>query len=106
MAVGMVSFHKNDKVKRVHVPARDNVIVNRLNKTKIEKEVDHEEVRQERLRDTGRLKKAEAIETAKLMAQQKKEWADQKRSKRYENLFTEEAFEDRAAQEDSDDDFM
>jgi hypothetical protein len=40
------------------------------------------------------------------MAQQKKEWAEQKKSKRYENLFTEEAFEDRAAAEDSDDDFM
>lgn len=44
------------------------------------------------------------------MAQQKKEWADQKKSKRYENLFTEEAFEDRAREEamreDSDDDFM
>lgn len=96
----------------------------------MEKEVDHEEVRQERLREAGRQKKAEAIETvslilgifwsrviapahaslsshqARLQAQQKKEWADQKKSKRYENLFTDEAFEDRAAQEDSDDDFM
>lgn len=51
------------QVKRVHVPARDNVIVNRLNKTKVEKEVDHEEVRQERLREAGRLKKLEAIES-------------------------------------------
>ena len=46
----------------MHVPARDNVIVNRLNKTKVEKDVDHEQVRQERLREAGRLKKAEAIE--------------------------------------------
>ncbi|GHJ88467.1 hypothetical protein NliqN6_4869 [Naganishia liquefaciens] len=106
MAIGQVSFHRNEKVKRVHVPARDNVIVNRLNKTKVEKDVDHEQVRQERLREAGRLKKAEAIENAKLLAQQKKEWADQKKSKRYENLFTEEAFEERARQEDSDDDFM
>ncbi|KAJ9112151.1 hypothetical protein QFC20_002332 [Naganishia adeliensis] len=106
MAVGQVSFHKNEKVKRIHVPARDNVIVNRLNKTKVEKEIDHEEVRQERLREAGRQKKAEAIEIARLAALQKKEWADQKKSKRYENLFTEEAFEDRAAQEDSGDDFM
>lgn len=49
------------------MPARDNVIVNRLNKTKVEKEVDHEEVRQERLREAGRQKKAEAIENVSIM---------------------------------------
>lgn len=43
------------------MPTRDNAIVNRLNKTKIEKEVDHEAERQERLRAEGRKKKAEAI---------------------------------------------
>jgi hypothetical protein len=43
------------------------MIVNRLNKTKVEKEVDHEEVRQERLREAGRLKKAEAIETVSIL---------------------------------------
>jgi hypothetical protein len=76
MAVGQVSFHSDKKVKRgrwarwgssedltvVHVPTRDNVIVNRLNKTKVEKEVDHEADRQARLKDEGRRKKAEAIE--------------------------------------------
>jgi hypothetical protein len=116
----------------VHVPARDNVIVNRLNKTKVEKDVDHEQVRQERLREAGRLKKAEAIEnvsgppipssaalvvspiaqrrnnqtTLRIERERPGLVADQKKSKRYENLFTEEAFEERARQEDSDDDFM
>jgi len=46
----------------VYVTTRDNAIVNRLNKTKIEKEVDHEGERQERLREEGRRKKAEAAE--------------------------------------------
>jgi hypothetical protein len=36
--------------------------VNRLNKTKIEKEVDHESDRQERLRVEGRKKKVEVLE--------------------------------------------
>lgn len=45
-----------------HVPARDNAIVNRLNKTKVEKEVDHEGDRQARLKEEGRRKKAEALE--------------------------------------------
>jgi hypothetical protein len=48
--------------KPVHVQTRDNAIVNRLNKTKIEKEVDHESDRQERLRLEGRKKKAEVLE--------------------------------------------
>jgi hypothetical protein len=46
----------------VHVQTRDNAIVNRLNKTKVEKEVDHESDRQERLRLEGRKKKVEALE--------------------------------------------
>jgi hypothetical protein len=44
------------------VPARENAIVNRLNKTKVEKEVDHEAERQARLKAEGRVKKAAAIE--------------------------------------------
>ena len=46
----------------VHVPARENAIVNRLTKTKVEKEVDHEAERQVRLKAEGRVKKAAAIE--------------------------------------------
>jgi hypothetical protein len=66
MAVGQVSFHSDKKVKRVHVATRENAIVNRINKTKVEKEVDHESERQLRLKDEGRRKKAEAIERVSL----------------------------------------
>ena len=45
----------------VHVAMRDNAIVNRLNKTKVERVVDHEAERQERLREEGKRKKAEAV---------------------------------------------
>lgn len=45
MAVGQVSFKDNKKVKRVLVAQRENPIVNRLNKTKVEK---HPDLRQER----------------------------------------------------------
>jgi hypothetical protein len=53
---------RREPIRPVHVAARDNVIVNRLNKTKVEKEVDHEQERQDRLREEGRRKKAEAAE--------------------------------------------
>lgn len=77
MAVGQVSFHNEKLVKRgrllsselksrslptVYVQTRENAVVNRLNKTKIEREVDHEGERQARLKDEGRRKKAEAVE--------------------------------------------
>ena len=62
MAVGQVSFHSDKKVKRVHVATRENAIVNRLTKTKVETEVDHESERQIRLKDEGRRKKVVATE--------------------------------------------
>ncbi|TPX42486.1 hypothetical protein SeMB42_g01462 [Synchytrium endobioticum] len=40
METGQVSFHRDKLVKRIHVPTRVNAIINRLNKTKIEKEPD------------------------------------------------------------------
>lgn len=76
MAVGQVSFHRQDKVKRgennvdifvtdltcweVHVAARENPIVNRLNKTKVERDVDHEAEKAERLRQEASKRRAEA----------------------------------------------
>ncbi|RSH80343.1 uncharacterized protein EHS24_008919 [Apiotrichum porosum] len=105
MAVGQVSFHADKKVKRVKVVTRDNVVVNRLNKTKVEKEVDHESERQERLRAEGRKKKASAIEQQRVADEQKKKWAEEKSARTYEGMFTEEAIEG-AREEWSDDDFM
>ncbi|KAE8541069.1 hypothetical protein D1P53_002423 [Cryptococcus gattii VGV] len=111
MPVGQVSFHSDKKVKRVsiiiriaHISTRDNVIVNRLNKTKVEKEVDHEAERQERLRVEGRKKKTEAIERAKKEQEQRKAWEEEKQARSYDNLYSEDAF---AEQEQfSDDEFM
>lgn len=95
MAVGAVTFHNDRKVKRFHVKEKDNAIVNRLNKTKREVEVDHEAERQDRLREEGRKKKAKAIEDVgmptdvlreyasnwRLLAQKKNQLAEQKRRK-------------------------
>ena len=44
------------------MPERQNPIVNRLNKTKVEKEVDHEQERIERLRAEAIQRKAAAAE--------------------------------------------
>jgi hypothetical protein len=44
----------------VHVPKRENVIVNRLNKTKVERVVDHEAERIERVKSENAAKRAAA----------------------------------------------
>ncbi|KAG8816224.1 Coiled-coil domain-containing protein 25 [Serendipita sp. 399] len=66
MAVGQVSFHRHDKVKRAHVAARENPIVNRLNKTKVERDVDHEAEKASRLREEAAKRRAEAAAKVRL----------------------------------------
>ena len=44
----------------VHVPKRENAIVNRLNKTKVEREVDHEQERVDRIKRENVVKRAAA----------------------------------------------
>lgn len=51
MAVGQVSFKDQKKIKRVLVPQRENPIINRLNKTKVEKQPDFQQEKEERLRE-------------------------------------------------------
>ena len=57
MAVGAVTFFNDRQVKRWYVKERQNAIVNRLNKTREERQVDYEAERQERERALGRKKK-------------------------------------------------
>lgn len=51
MAVGQVSFHDDRKVKKVLVKQRENPIINRLNKTKVEKHPDLKQEKDDRLRE-------------------------------------------------------
>ncbi|EGN97902.1 hypothetical protein SERLA73DRAFT_182690, partial [Serpula lacrymans var. lacrymans S7.3] len=67
MAVGQVAFHSDKRVKRVHVAKRENAIVNRLNKTKVEKEVDHEQERVERIKKENAEKRIIAAQKKKQM---------------------------------------
>ncbi|CED85552.1 Predicted coiled-coil protein [Phaffia rhodozyma] len=91
MATGAVSFHSDKRVKRVYISTRDNAIVNRLVKTKVVKEVDHEHERIERLKEEGKFKKLKAneLKNAQLEASRMREAA--KAAKSYDSLFTEEA---------------
>ncbi|PWN47973.1 DUF814-domain-containing protein [Violaceomyces palustris] len=94
MAIGAVSFHNDRKVKRTFVKERDNTIVNRLNKTRKERQVDHEAERQERLREEGRRKKNQAIEEKRAALAQARAREAEKEARDYTKLFSQEAMEE------------
>lgn len=77
-------FHNDRKVKRYYVKERRNEIINRLNKTKVERAVDFEAERQERERAIGRKKKAFAQQQVRATTYscQKKETLEAKRAHR------------------------
>lgn len=69
MAVGQVSFHDDRKVKRVLVRQRENVIINRLNKTKVEKHPDLKQEKDDRLKELRKRDQAAVMARVRLTAQ-------------------------------------
>ncbi|KAI0694715.1 cytoplasmic protein [Earliella scabrosa] len=88
MAVGQVSFHNDKRVKRIHVAKRENAIVNRLNKTKVEREVDHEQERVERVKKENAEKRAAAAQKKKADAELARAREAEKKARSYDNLFS------------------
>ncbi|KAF8158440.1 cytoplasmic protein [Crassisporium funariophilum] len=108
MAVGQVSFHNDKKVKRVHVAKRENVIVNRLNKTKEERVVDHEQERVDRVKKENAGKRAAMAEKKKQDAELAKAREADKAARSYDTLFNVEEDESapRKTARELEDDFM
>ncbi|KIM74830.1 hypothetical protein PILCRDRAFT_827893 [Piloderma croceum F 1598] len=94
MAVGQVSFHSDKQVKRVHVETRQNPIVNRLNKTKVEKQVDHEQERIDRIKAESAVKRAATAAKKKAEAELARAREAEKAARSYDLLFSGEVGED------------
>ncbi|KAJ7505871.1 cytoplasmic protein [Mycena galericulata] len=94
MAVGQVSFHSDKKVKRVYVPKRENPIVNRLNKTKNERVVDHEQERLDRLKREASARRAIASEKKKADLELARAREAEKAARSYDSLFSGEPEDD------------
>ncbi|KAM0281424.1 hypothetical protein ACHAQH_003547 [Verticillium albo-atrum] len=111
MATGQVSFKDPRKVKRILVPQRENPIVNRLNKTKVEAKPDFAQEREDRLKELRQRDQAAMLLRRKeeaRVAQERKEKKYQK-DHAYDDLFTEDALEGSSNQNrdaDWEDDFM
>ncbi|KAM5351129.1 hypothetical protein ACJ41O_003852 [Fusarium nematophilum] len=111
MEVGQVGFKDPRKVRRVLVPQRENPIVNRLNKTKVEKKPDLKQEKDDRLKELRRREQASLQQRRKEEARQAQEWKEKKWQKdhAYDDLFTDENMAESSNQnrsEDWEDDFM
>ncbi|CAE6447478.1 unnamed protein product [Rhizoctonia solani] len=107
MAVGQVAFHQNNRASTlltlglnfglihvVHIPERVNAIVNRLNKTKVVREVDYEQERIDRIKAESAIRKAAALEKKKADAELARQREAEKAARSYDNLFTNMEYED------------
>ncbi|KAK8039764.1 Coiled-coil domain-containing protein 25 [Apiospora rasikravindrae] len=111
MAVGQVSFKDPRKVKRVLVPERENAIVNRLNKTKVEKHPDLRQEKEDRQKELRKRDNAAVQARKKEEARIMKERAEKKWQKEhaYDDIFSEENMAQSSNQDrgsDWEDDFM
>jgi len=97
MAVGQVSFHNDKRVKRVHILKRENVIVNRLNKTKVERAVDHEAERIERVKHENAVKRAAAAAKKKADLELAEARKAEKAARSYDSFLDAEVDEDEEA---------
>ncbi|EEY16633.1 coiled-coil domain-containing protein [Verticillium alfalfae VaMs.102] len=111
MATGQVSFKDPRKVKRILVPQRENPIVNRLNKTRVEAKPDFAQEREDRLKELRQRDQAAMLLRRKEEARVALERKEKKYQKdhAYDDLFTEDALEGSSNQNrdaDWEDDFM
>ncbi|KAK3905345.1 coiled-coil domain-containing protein 25 [Staphylotrichum tortipilum] len=111
MAVGQVSFKDNKKVKRIMVAQRENPIVNRLNKTKVEKYPDLKQEKDDHLRELRKKDQAAQLARRKEEVRVAKERQEKKWQKdhAYDEMFTEEnmaATSNQDRDENWEDDFM
>ncbi|PHH87327.1 hypothetical protein CDD83_9012 [Cordyceps sp. RAO-2017] len=111
MEIGQVSFKDPRKVRRVLVAQRENPIVNRLNKTKVEKKPDLKQERDNRFKELRRRDQAAQQQRRKEEAKQAQEWKEKKWQKdhAYDDMFSDEIMatsnnQERAA--DWEEDFM
>ncbi|CAD5115773.1 DgyrCDS4717 [Dimorphilus gyrociliatus] len=107
MEVGQVGFHREKEVRKIRVEKRTNEIVNRLNKTKVDKkDVDLQAEREERDR------KEREVQKAKLREQKKREKEEEEKRQKelevrsYKSLMKSENMTSNQDDGNDSDDFM
>ncbi|CAB4065704.1 Coiled-coil domain-containing protein 25 homolog,Coiled-coil domain-containing protein 25 [Lepeophtheirus salmonis] len=106
MEWGQVGFYKDKEVRKVRVERKENAIVNRLNKTKVEKVVDFQEARANRDREEREDKKRiyKEMEEEKKKEELRRQAEAEERS--YDRLMQEENMVSNKDGGNDSDDFM
>merc|ERR1712080_244115 len=86
MDVGQVGFHKEKDVKKLRIEKRINAIVNRLEKTKIEKTIDFRLERETRDKEEREKAKAEQKKEKQAEKEKQKEREKQAEVRSYRSL--------------------
>lgn len=73
-------------VKKIHVPSRENIIVNRLNKTKVELEIDHQQAVFERERKLSKIQKSVLEQQKQQEKARIKQMREEKELRSYSNI--------------------
>ncbi|KAF3015684.1 hypothetical protein E8E15_001814 [Penicillium rubens] len=107
MAAGQVTFHNHKLVRKIYVKQRENPIVNRLNKTRVEKFPDLRAEKEEDMKKKQRSdRKARDEQRAKeKKKQQEYEQLKWQKNHAYDDMFTEENME-ASNNQDRDEDFL
>ena len=106
MEVGQIGFHSNKAVKKIRQLSKDNAIVNRLNKTKEEKEVDFKAEREGRdRREREEKKKVFRKEEEARKAEEKSRKAEAE-LRSYDRLMNEDNMSSNKDGGNDSDDFM
>ena len=107
MATGQVSFHNPKLVRKVLVRERENAIVNRLNKTRVEKFPDLRAEKEDYLKSKRREERKDRDEQRAREKQEKREREQLKWQKEhaYDDLMAEENME-ASNNQDRDPDFL
>ncbi|KAL4811053.1 hypothetical protein BDV18DRAFT_128505 [Aspergillus unguis] len=107
MAAGQVSFHNQKQVKKVFVAQRENPIVNRLNKTKVERfpdlRAEKEEEAKKQQREERKLR--EEKKNREKLEKREREQMKWQKDHAYDDMFSEENLE-ASNNQDRDPDFL
>ena len=106
MDVGQIGFHSNKAVKKIRQLSKDNAIVNRLNKTKEEKEVDFKAERDARDRREREDKKRMFKKDEEIRKAQEKSRKEEAELRSYDRLMTEDNMSSNKDGGNDSDDFM
>ncbi|KAK9854077.1 Protein of unknown function DUF814 [Penicillium brevicompactum] len=107
MAAGQVTFHNHKLVRKIYVKQRENPIVNRLNKTRVEK---YPDLRAEKEEDTRKKARGDRKTREEQRAKEKKKQQEYEQLKwqkdhAYDDMFTDEQLE-ASNNQDRDEDFL